>query len=382
MALSEDQRAMLQLLLEGGQSYEDIAGLLGSDADGIRSRARAALTEIGGADPDAQVGLTDFLLGQADPIGRADAARHLQNDPAANELARRLVAQLRLLAPRAALPEIPELRGRGRSAPAPAPTAGQPTAGATLADAPPPPPASAPAAPRGPSAWARMRTGLSGAGEGFGSLSGRQSQIVVGLGAAAILVLAVVLGLTVFSGSDGTGSDTSSVPTGIGQDVTVVPLAALAAGSDASGQAVIAQPNNQGQVQLNLTGLQPSRGSDIYVAWLYNSDRIAFPLGFFRANQQGSFSGPAPIPAQMLSLVRRFGCIDVSQVAGERVVGSLRKAIQTGTLPGHTGTSVVRGEIPEPGQEAASGADSNCRGSLPAGAAGGTGTTGAGSTPP
>ena len=81
MPITEDQRAMLQLLLEGGQSYADIGSLLGIDADEVRSRARAALTEIGGADPDAKVGLTDYLLGQADPIGRADAARQLQHDP-------------------------------------------------------------------------------------------------------------------------------------------------------------------------------------------------------------------------------------------------------------------------------------------------------------
>ena len=81
MPLQGDQRALLQLLCERGQSYEDISGLLGVPADEVRERARAALTEIGGSDPDADVGLTDYLLGQADPIGRADAVRRLQGDP-------------------------------------------------------------------------------------------------------------------------------------------------------------------------------------------------------------------------------------------------------------------------------------------------------------
>src|SRR4029450_3659441 len=126
---------MLQLLLEGGPSYDDIGSLLGIAPDEVRSRARSALREIGGADPDAQVGLSDYLLGQADPIGRADGGRHLQGDPEANALAERLVQTLRLLAPKAQLPEIPEPRG-GRRAPAPSP---------------PPTPAQAPAAP-GPAA--------------------------------------------------------------------------------------------------------------------------------------------------------------------------------------------------------------------------------------
>src|SRR3954451_20494786 len=124
---------MLQLLLEGGQGYEEIGSLLGTAPDEVRSRARSALTEIGGADPDAQVGLSDYLLGQADPIGRADAVRHLQADPEANALAQRLVQNLRLLAPKAQLPEIPEPRG-GRRAVPPAPSA-------------PPAPATSPAAP-------------------------------------------------------------------------------------------------------------------------------------------------------------------------------------------------------------------------------------------
>src|SRR5215218_7688120 len=135
VALTDEQRAMLQLLLEGGQGYDDIGSLLGIGADEVRSRARAALREIGGTDPDAQVGLSDYLLGQADPIGRADAVRHLQADPEANALAQRLVQNLRLLAPKAQLPEIPEPRG-GRRAPAPSP---------------PPTPAQPPAAP-GPAA--------------------------------------------------------------------------------------------------------------------------------------------------------------------------------------------------------------------------------------
>jgi hypothetical protein len=95
VAVTDEQRAMLQLLLEGGQGYDDIGSLLGIAPDEVRSRARSALTDIGGADPDAQVGLSDYLLGQADPIGRADAVRYLQGDPEGNALAQRLVQNCR-----------------------------------------------------------------------------------------------------------------------------------------------------------------------------------------------------------------------------------------------------------------------------------------------
>src|SRR3954471_24914259 len=107
MAISADQQATLQLLLERGQKSSDLARLLGQDDGEVRARARAALTELGGVDPDRNVGLTDYLLGQADPIGRADAVRHLKDDPGDLELATELTQKLRLVAPQADLPPLP-----------------------------------------------------------------------------------------------------------------------------------------------------------------------------------------------------------------------------------------------------------------------------------
>src|ERR687888_455223 len=107
MPLAPDQQAMLQLMLERGQSYADLASVLGVDEPEVRTRARAALTELAGADPDRNVGLTDYLLGQADPIGRADAVRHLKDDPEDLALATVLAQKLRLVAPQATLPRLP-----------------------------------------------------------------------------------------------------------------------------------------------------------------------------------------------------------------------------------------------------------------------------------
>ena len=73
MTLTSTSRATLQLLLERGQGLR-LAQLLGVDEDQVRERARGALAELAGADPDRNVGLTDYLLGEADPIGRADAS--------------------------------------------------------------------------------------------------------------------------------------------------------------------------------------------------------------------------------------------------------------------------------------------------------------------
>jgi Sigma-70, region 4 len=354
VALTDEQRAMLQLLLEGGQSYEDIGSLLGITAEEVRSRARAALTEIGGADPDAQVPISDYLLGHADPIGRADAVRHLQSDPEANALAQRLVAQLRLLAPKAQLPEIPQARGGRRAAappPPPPPEAPQPPGA--------PPPSAPPPAAGAPSIRERVGGAL-GSGP-----SRRQSQIAVGIGAGALLIIVVVLAVSGVFGSsdddgDGGGGATATATTAANEDLTIVNLGPLGGDSSAQGQAVFARVEDQPVLQINLTGLQQAGKGETYILWLYNSDAVAFPLARDQANQQGNLTGAAAVPQEIVPLLPQFGCIDVSLASSRETAAALQQAAQGQTLPRHSGRSVLRGEIPDAGQQGASGADSNC----------------------
>src|SRR5918997_1903235 len=130
MPISADQSAVLEMLLTGGQSFEELDDLFGLDSGETRERARAALEELGGADPDRNVGLTEYLLGQADPIGRADAVRHLRQDAGDRELADRIVTELASLFPAAELPKLPQApagsRFGGRQSPPPASPAGEP----------------------------------------------------------------------------------------------------------------------------------------------------------------------------------------------------------------------------------------------------------------
>jgi transposase-like protein len=359
MALSEEQRALLQLLLEGGQSYDDISSLLGIGPDEVRSRARNALREMGGEDPDSQVQLSDYLLGQADPIGRADAVRVLQNDPGANALANRLVTQLRLIAPEATLPEIPPAKG-GRAAPPPA-------AGA-------PPPASA-------------RTGagqplpgrITGAVRGVGS-SKRGSQLLVAGGALALLIVVGVLAIAgVFGGDDGDdGSSSTTAATtatdggGNPDDLTIVSLSPLDGASGASGQAVFAQAQDQPVLQINLSGLRPSGDDEIYVVWLYSSEAAAFPLARDQVTGNGNLTGAAAVPTEILPLLSQFGCVDVSLASNKETQRALQQAVDGQSLPRHTGESVLRGQFPSgPGESAPTGSDSQCEVAAPAGDAGG-----------
>jgi hypothetical protein len=361
VAVTDEQRAMLQLLLEGGQGYEDIGSLLGIAPDEVRSRARAALTEIGGADPDAQVGLSDYLLGQADPIGRADAVRHLQADPDANALAQRLVQTLRLLAPKGELPEIPVARGGRRAAPPPPPPA--PAQGA-----PPTPSAPArPAAPKGP--------GLASRAAGFfgrlGKLEGkRRTQAIVG-GALALVVVIVIIVVATASGGGGS-SDCKSVDTSAAQHAGVPTMKLAAQGSFASPDCApsglvtlgAAQQNPQQQsntqaptfvLQANAVHLPPTSSSERYLLWLYKSDSQAVPLGQESVSDSGNLTGAVPIPAQELILFPAFQNIRLSKVTSaqaqqvQQSLASQARGKKPSLLVPFVGSTALQGNISDLG---------------------------------
>jgi hypothetical protein len=360
VALTDEQRAMLQLLLEGGQGYDDIGSLLGIGPDEVRSRARAALREIGGADPDAEVELSDYLLGQADPIGRADAVRHLQADPEANALAQRLVQNLRLLAPKARLPEIPEPRG-GRRAPAPAP---------------PPTPAQAPAAP-GPAAPAPSTAQARGPGfaasaagffSGLGRLQGRRrTQLIAGLAAALALVIVLVV---VLAGGDGDGgNDCKPLDTSTAQQagVPLIKLTATGAAADAdctpSGQITLGQAQQNAQqantqtptfiLQANAVHLTPTESGERYLLWLYKSDTQAVPLGQETVDDSGNLTGGVPLLAQQVLLLPAFDTVRFSRVTSaeaQQIQQSLQAQGKKATgVVDFVGQPVLQGNISELG---------------------------------
>ena len=53
-SLPADQRAVLQLVLQRGRSYDDIAKLLSIDRAAVRQRALAALDALGPGDGSAR----------------------------------------------------------------------------------------------------------------------------------------------------------------------------------------------------------------------------------------------------------------------------------------------------------------------------------------
>ena len=69
-SLPADQRAVLQLVLQRGRSYDEIAQLLSIDRAAVRERALSALDALGpqtGVPPERRALITDYLLGQLPP---------------------------------------------------------------------------------------------------------------------------------------------------------------------------------------------------------------------------------------------------------------------------------------------------------------------------
>jgi hypothetical protein len=330
MALAQDQRAMLQLLLERGQSYEDIAGLLGGSRDDVRKRARSALEELGGSDPDREVGLTDYLLGQADPIGRADAVRHLQSDPEALALAEELTAKLRLLAPDADLPDLPQPKKRRRAA--------------TAAVSPASPGGDLGAADRDDDASERRAPRL-GAG-----LSTKQTRMIAGIAGGAVILLFIVLAIAgVFGGGDDTtaGDTTSTADGTVGEEVTTVDLKP-SDGGDAGGEAIFGIANEtQPFLDLRLAGLEPPPEGQTYVIWFLLEEERGYPLAPITVGDSGSFDDRFPIPQSALPVVVRTQFVDISLVQNRALAGDIQDALRgREVLLDYSGESVLRGRIP------------------------------------
>jgi hypothetical protein len=331
MAITPDQQATLQLLLERGQGYGDLAKLLGQDEAEVRARARAALTELGGADPDRNVGLTDYLLGQADPIGRADASRHLREDPADHRLAAELSETLRAMFPAAELPRLPgEPRAPRRRR----------AAGAEDATAPTSP---------------------------LAGLSGSQTRVIaIAGGAAAVLVVVVLAIAGVFGGDDEGGpsdSATASETTTTApadEQIQRVPLEA-AGGGDARGEAVFGlATGDQPFVEVGIEGLDPAPNGDTYVIWLMINDTEGYPLSPITVGENGTFSNRFSIPSAVLSLVARVQFVDVSIAPVKTIRKLVREALQESALVlEEPGEVVLRGEIRAPADAGGNGGGGN-----------------------
>lgn len=109
--LPADQKAVLQLLLKQGKSYDDLSTLLRTAPEAVRDRALMALDALApasspGLDDETRDEIGDYLLGQQTASERARTRALLESSPTARAWARVVAGELRPVAGDA-LPEIP-----------------------------------------------------------------------------------------------------------------------------------------------------------------------------------------------------------------------------------------------------------------------------------
>src|SRR5215203_2743496 len=111
--LSDEQRAIVELVLRRGKSYAELAGMLDMPEGRVRELARAALVElapvsVAGVEEDWRGGLADYVLGQQAGPEVTATRGHLRRSEGARSWTRSLLDSLEQLYPNGDMPAIPE----------------------------------------------------------------------------------------------------------------------------------------------------------------------------------------------------------------------------------------------------------------------------------
>jgi hypothetical protein len=314
MALSEDQKAMLRLLAQREQGYEDLAALMGLSVDEVRVKVKDALDQL-----EAQ--------GESAPDLPPEPARAEEPAPVAPK-------------PSAAVAPAAEPAPSGE----PAPRVEEPAA----AEAPTAPATKAPARPKSPSS--RPRPSLP---KGTGARAA--------LGAGLLVLIALVVVLAVSGGGDSADKTTASSGAGAveeaidanaasgGKEVTQAVLDPVD-GGDAKGIAVFGRIKNSLALQIEASGLEPTGKGESYTVWLYESPQKMLPLASTRIGSNGKLAARVEVPTEVLGYLANetFDQIDISKTADATLKASLAKATQEKKVPVYTGTDVLRGRITGP----------------------------------
>jgi sigma-70-like protein len=307
--LSADQRAIIELVLQRGRSYDQLADLLTMPEPRVRELARDALVRLAPitaqrVEDDWRGQLADYVLGQQSGPESTATKGHLRRSEPARAWARSLLDSLENLYENG-LPSIPEgERGARERRPR---RRDRVKRGRERVKEPAPPDAARPE-PAAPELSADAQAAIR-----------RRRLVALGGGLGAVLLVAVLLwpvGLLTGSDDNGGGSSASSRT---GQPAST--------GAPA-GIAVFAERDGGRQVIVQAASLLPSKQREAYEVWLYNSPKDAKSLGAQVTDSKGTYQGAGPLPSDYA----RFKFIDVS-----------REPIDQNRS--HSGQSVLRGQL-------------------------------------
>jgi hypothetical protein len=308
VALSDDQRAMLRLLAQREQGYEDMAALMGVSVEELRGRVKEALSEL-------------EKEGKEPP--------QLPPEPEAPKVEPRAPEEPKAAVPPVAASEPPELSATPPSGQAPKPS--QPKTGFSL-----------------PS-----------------STGARVGAAAVGAAIVIVVVLLLVLG-----GGDG-GSDSStatttvndteapsgsvvqkaiaSTETGEGKEVTRAILQPDD-GGEAQGVAIFGRVKNALALQIVAEDLQPLAKGESYAIWIAQSPNRMLPLAASPVKKNGMIASQFEVPTELLAYLANetFDEIAITRASISKLNTALKAATKAKQTPSYTGTPVMSGEITGP----------------------------------
>lgn len=310
MGLTDDQKAMLRLLAQREEGYEDMAALMGVSVEEVRERVKEALAEV--------------------EEGAEESAAPAETPP----------PETPSPPPEPATPPSPP-PAEPEPQPAPPASAPQPATAAPQPAAPKPRRASRP--PRLPSLKLPKDRGA-----------------LIGVGAGAVALVAIVIVLLV-GGSGGGGGSSESATSGEGalaenasaaaenKNLTQAVLAPTN-GGDAAGRAIFGRYKKKVLLQVTATGLAPSGEGQMYTVWLYRSPKIALQIGAVPVKEDGKLAAQFEIPTQLLAYVANgaFDQVDVALTDTAKYKAAFAKAKRESKVPPYVGESVLRGPITSP----------------------------------
>jgi hypothetical protein len=287
--LPPDQRAVLQMVLGRGKSFDEIAQLLSIDRAAVRERALQALDALGPATrvPDGRRALiTDYLLGQLPPRVSDEVRQSLANSASERAWARVVASELSPLSARP-LPEIPvrvvEPEDERSRAAVPVPRRGDDGAVA--------PAAALEAEP---------------AAEGSSLRSSRLGGALL-LGAVGVAALVAILIFVVFSGGGGAhkvkhpslGALTSTSASSLARPLHQINLSSPSGGKSPVGIAELLRAGSATEVVIVAQGLAANGKHDAYAVWLYNSSSDFRRLGYVQqpVTSSGKLETAGPLPS-------------------------------------------------------------------------------------
>ncbi|MET0836967.1 MAG: anti-sigma factor [Thermoleophilaceae bacterium] len=288
--LPAEQRAIVELVLQQGKTYDELAEMLGMPVERVRELARGSLIELApvsvrDVEDDWRGQLADYVLGQQSGPEAAATKGHLRRSEAARSWTRSLLDSLEGLYPNGSMPAIPEGE-RGRRA-----TAAKPAGLAAPADA---------------------------------DVKRRRLLAAAGALGALILLAVLVWPVGVLTGGDEEPAADQAAAGNESQNSSQTATGA------AAGIAIVVEENAKKQLLVQAARLDPSKEREAYEVWLYNSQGDAKTLGGQVTDQQGNYQAVGPLPADF----ENYRFIDISREPLDR-------------QRGHSGASVLRGRMPK-----------------------------------